>query len=212
MLDTANYKIKQYSDTPLDDFLRDFSQDREEFPRPDPPKTDIPEDNQPSEDPPPADQPSATAPEKPQLTEKEIRGKREFTSNFLAKNTDRAMAFLLAMVADTDDIDDWKAEPEDLKDLYECYFEMMQSYGWKGLPPWVNLVACILFTYGPVFREAFKVRGVNRALAAKAAQQEAENAILREKLLQQESKPENTPADQVNDQKEEKTTDGQQSS
>jgi hypothetical protein len=191
MLETSNYRIKQYSDTPLDDFLNEFSHDREEF------STPVVQDTPPAENktgdivtnpdtPCTPEQP--LVPEKKTLTEAEIKGKRQFTSNFLAKNTDRAMAFLLAMIADTDDVDEWKAEEEDLRDMKECYFEMMQTYGWGGMPPWVNLLMCILFTYGPMVREAMKVRGINKKLSEKAAQQEVDKLILEQKLAVAEKK------------------------
>lgn len=182
MLTTDNFKIKQYSETPLDDLLLEYSESREEFQAPDPkpvtPETS-PDDGPKAPDPSAntADDPSGVPQRTAAEQAKELKGKRQFTAKFLAKNTDRAFAFINALIADSDDVDEWKAEPDDVKDIEECYLEMCQSYGWSGLPPWLSLIMCLLFTYGPAAKEAYKVRGVNKELAAKAARAEADRLI-----------------------------------
>lgn len=187
MLQTSNSPDRPsmiYSETPLDDLLNQYAEPREDFQQPSQPQPPTP-DSQPdsllpgqSLDPEAAaSDPSGVTQELTAEEKKELKGKRQFTAKFLAKNTDRAFAFLNALIADSDDVDEWKASHDDLDDIQECYFEMCQAYGWSGLPPWVSLILCLTFTYGPAMKEAFKVRGINKELAAKAARAEADRLI-----------------------------------
>jgi hypothetical protein len=91
------------------------------------------------------------------------------------------MAFIAAVISETDDPDEWKAHPEDVEDIQTAYFEMCESYGWSGMPPWAQLVIALTFTYGPIFKEAVKVRGINQAIAQRAAQAEADLVIEKKK-------------------------------
>jgi len=192
-----------YSETPLDDLLKEYSSDREEFnldtaktPEPSPDMAN--RENKPDPDSSsylggaadpqgvktdPAPAPAAQLSDE---QKKEIKGKRDFTAKFLAKTTDKTFAFLNALIADTDDVDEWKAPPEDLNDIEKCYYEMCQSYGWSGVPPWVALIFMIGLTYGPPMREAFKVRGINKEVAARAARAEAEKLIEQQRRIQAE--------------------------
>lgn len=204
---TPDNKIN-YSETPLEDLLQEYAADREEFNLPVSRHTpDKSPDNPP--DPSAGGSPSASAgashespadpsgdPEpKPSVEQaRELKGKRQFTAKFLAKNTDRAFAFINSMIADSDDVDDWKASPEDLEDIKECYFEMCQAYGWSGLPPWLSLIMCILFTYGPAAKEAYKVRGINKEIAAKAARAEADRLIAQAEVDRLRKEKEDPPA------------------
>lgn len=205
MLQTNIENKIQYSETPLDDLMKEYGSDREEFnlniEKPKTPdisvemantekKTDLDgaSDNGASDNGAAGQQgitENLTAEQK-----REIKGKREFTARFLAKNTDRGFAFINALIANTDDVDEWKAQPDDVKDIEECYFEMCQAYGWSGLPPWLNLAMCLLFTYGPAMKEAVKVRGINKELAEKAAKEEARRIIAEARLRDQENNKE----------------------
>lgn len=186
MLSAApEYKL-QYSETPLEDLLNEMGTDREDFQTPEV-KTDIinsaesnPEHPEAKPPVPPAG--GDAAPVESAAEKAERRGKQQNTAKWLGKNTDRAMAFVCSLIADSDDIEEWKAQPDDLKDIIDCYFDMCEGYGWTGLPPWLNLVMCIGFTYGPEMREAYKIRGVNKEMAAKAARAEAEKHIAEAEL------------------------------
>ncbi len=179
------YRIQQYSETPLEDLLNEMSQSRESFTAPEPKLENISESI--SEKPDATEVPThgVGAPDAQVMVvdEAAIKGKRQNTAKWLGKNTDRALAFATSLIADADDIDEWKADPDDLKDIIECYYEMCEGYGWTGLPPWLNLVLCIGFTYGPQMREAMKVRGINKELSRKAAQAEADRAIAQAELI-----------------------------
>ena len=182
MLETpTDYKIKSYSETPLEDFLDAISQNREAFEQPEIP-TVKPE---------PVVEP---LPEVIKQTAAEIKSRRENTAKWLGKNTDRAFAFLADLITNTDDIDDWKASPEDLKDIIDCYFEMCEGYGWTGLPPWINLVLCLGFTYAPTMREAVRTRGINKHLAAVALQAKAD-LIIAQQQKEVPAAPAPTPAE-----------------
>jgi hypothetical protein len=193
MLSTTLNGPPSYSETPLDDLLKEYSSDREEFNlsdiRPETPETPPDPDNggtMPDTEGAAPGGPSVPKGVLPELTaeqKRELKSKREFTAKFLAKNTDRAFAFATAMIAQTDDVDEWKAAPEDVDDIQECYLEMCQAYGWSGLPPWLNLAMCLLFTYGPAMKEAVKVRGINKELAARAAREEAEKEIEKQRRI-----------------------------
>ncbi len=174
------YRIQPYSETPLEDLLNEMSQSRESFTAPEPKLDSIPDSPAlPDAQPVPYTDVSGVV----VVDEAAIKGKRQNTAKWLGKNTDRALAFATSLIADTDDIDEWKADPDDLKDIIECYYEMCEGYGWTGLPPWLNLVLCIGFTYGPQMREAMKVRGINKELSRKAAQAEADRAIAQAELI-----------------------------
>ncbi|MEI6435237.1 MAG: hypothetical protein WCP32_10360 [Bacteroidota bacterium] len=177
-------QIRNYSETPLEDLLQEMSQNREDFITPEPKPIDDASASMSEKPDAPVtpDTPVAGASQVIILDAKELKGKRENTAKWLGKNTDRAMAFITSLIADTDDIEEWKAEPDDLKDIIDCYFEMCEGYGWTGLPPWLNLAMCIGFTYGPQMREAFKIRGINKAVALKAAQAEADNQMAQAEL------------------------------
>ncbi len=180
------YRIQQYSETPLEDLLNEMSNSRESFTAPEPklvPYTDVSGAEAISDTPEVQTQNAELDAQAIALKEKEIKGKRQNTAKWLGKNTDRAMAFVTSLIADDDDMDEWKASPEDLQDIIECYFEMCEGYGWTGLPPWLNLVLCVGFTYGPNFREAMKFRGINKELSRKAAQAEADRAIAQAELI-----------------------------
>lgn len=220
MLNPGNYKIDSYSETPLEDYLKEYSSDREDF------STPIPENPAPASDsasPQTENGPGVPSPGSGLQSEKSeiitgpspeelkiLKGKREFTAKFLAKNTDRLFAFFLSIVADDEDTEDWKANPEDVEDLREAYFEMAQSYGWGGMPPWLTLVIALGLTYGPMFPEANKVRRINKALVEKAAREEAERMaaeerarISEEKAAKLENENQNEVSKFIND-----TTDG----
>lgn len=168
-----SYKLSEYSETPLDDFLNEMSQSRESFENPEPHNEIINS---------PAAEIIPEKPEIPELTEKERESKRQFTARFLGKNTDKAFAFLGNLIAEGDNIDDWKASPEDLQDVIECYYEMCVSYGWTGLPPWMNLVLCLSFTYAPILIEAKKTRGINKEITRKASQAIADRIIAEDEV------------------------------
>ena len=168
-----SYKLTEYSETPLDDFLNEMSQSREAFENPEPIAEPIDE---------PMPEVIPEKPEPPPLTDKERESKRQFTARFLGKNTDRAFAFLANLIADGDDTEDWKASSEDLKDVIECYYEMCVSYGWTGLPPWMNLVLCLSFTYAPILMEAKKTRGINKEITRKATQAIADKIIAEDEI------------------------------
>ncbi len=179
----TNYQIKQYSETPLDDLLKEMSESREDFtnpePKPESSHLEVVHDSS-TADPDPVTKPPVT--DQPPVDPKVIEGKRQFTAKMLAKYTDQGMAFLCALIADDDDTDAFKADADDKKDLIECYFDMCEGYGWVNMPPWLNLIFCIGFTYGPKMQQAFKERKVNQAITRKAAQAEAEQAIAERKL------------------------------
>ncbi|MCY2924464.1 MAG: hypothetical protein NT031_03345, partial [Planctomycetota bacterium] len=61
-----------------------------------------------------------------------------------------------------------------------AYFEMCSAYGWTGMPPWVNLALALTFTYGPIIKEAVKVRGLNAEIIRRAVAAEANLAMERE--------------------------------
>lgn len=179
---TGTLRIKSYSDTPLEELLQEISLNREDFSDPEPP---APAADQPGDDPQPPAISSEPASDKPEQTESEKRTARSNAAKFAAKNTDKGFAFVLSLIANTDDLNDWKAHPDDLDDIRDAYYEMFQAYGWGGFPPWVNLVIALGFTYGPMFREAFHVRGINRELAIQAAKDRAELEILKQKEVNQ---------------------------
>ena len=179
----TDYQIKQYSETPLDDLLKEMSESREDFTNPEPkeiPGSEVMPGNS-SADPDPVIKPPVT--DQPTVDPKVIEGKRQFTAKMLAKYTDQGMAFLCALIADDDDTDAYKADGEDKKDLIECYFDMCEGYGWVNMPPWLNLIFCIGFTYGPKMQQAYKERRINKEITRKAAQAEAERTIAERKLL-----------------------------
>lgn len=187
MLTTENYRIKQYSETPLDELLKEIGEDRETFVAPEPVISAHEEietvTNESTQDVSKTTSLIEKEPEKPAVDPKEMLRKRTSTSKFLAKNTDRAMAFVAAVISETDDPEEWKAHPEDVDDIQAAYFEMCESYGWSGLPPWAQLFIALTFTYGPILKEAVKVRGINKAVIERAAQAEA--ALLIEKKKKQ---------------------------
>lgn len=184
-LETQTYKISSYSETPLEDYLNELSNNREEFREPEPSFSQVTNSDEPEPLSPGSGSPEPVISPVEKMDPKVLASKREFTAKFLGKNTDRAMAFLTALIADTDDVEEWKASPDDLKDLIECYYEMAVGYGWAGLPPWLNLVLCIGFTYGPRMREAYKARGINKELARRLVESETKRIIAeKEKEIQ----------------------------
>ena len=177
MLSTENYKIKQYSETPLDDLFSQLSGDREIFSPPAADETVLSDNNLNNGLIPGTE----NKPDESVIDKKELFSKRTNTAKFLAKNTDRAMAFVCAVIAETDDPNEWKANKEDVADIQEAYFEMCQSYGWSGMPPWMNLAIALTFTYGPIMKEAVKVRGLNAEVIRRAVEAEANLAFEKER-------------------------------
>ena len=183
------YRIKQYSQTPLEDLLSEMSENREDVSNPEP-KEPAPSDTTLGSKTPGESGTQPSVPETPKVVvdnSKEAQGKRQFTAKMLAKYTDQGFAFVCSLLADEEDSDFYKANDEDKKDLIECYFEMCEGYGWTGMPPWLNLVFCVGFTYGPKMRQAYKDGLINKEITRKAAQAEAEQAIAERKLRDAEA-------------------------
>lgn len=187
MLSTENFKIKHYSETPLDDLFNQLQTERESFTNVQSPDSDIQtESENVISNPQIIDNAESL-----ELSSREINTKRQSTAKFLAKNTDRAMAFVCAMIAETDDVAEWKADSEDVIDIQTAYFEMCSAYGWTGMPPWVNLALALTFTYGPIIKEAVKVRGLNAEIIRRAVAAEANLAMERENSRLKEEKASN---------------------
>lgn len=190
----SEFKIKSYSETPLDDYLNKMSESREEFSQPEVKETEQPPTKEPVE----PLSPGSAAPE-PVVTEsktpKEVLSSRKFNAKLLATGTDSAFAFFAQIIADDDEPDDWKAKPDEKEIVIEAYLEMMVGYGWSGMPPWLAVFFAVSTTYGPklvkAYQEKKRFRKQQAELAqAKRAQLLAEKEIAR--LKDEKGKSEST--------------------
>lgn len=153
--DTSKYTINE--------LFKELSQDKEEFKIPDQPQEEY----------------------QKEIQEKPDSNKQKFTSMFITKNIDRALAFGASAIAMDDETDPYKAGADDLKDLDTIIYEMIKDSSFN-LPPWFALIVALVMIYAPVYKEAFTARRINKKLLEKATSLELEKEMRKEKARQRE--------------------------
>lgn len=149
---------KKYS---LDGFFSEMNEEKESF--------NIPEERREAI----AEKPDV----KPEETGKAQSAKQKWSSKFITKNVDRAIAFTASVIALDDEIEPYKAPQGDLDDIDEIVYELLKQHG-GNIPPGLALLIMIPLIYGPIFKEAIANRRVNKRLVEEAARLRAEKEIL----------------------------------
>jgi len=144
-----------------DQFFKEMSQDKENF--------EFNKDK--FNDPPPSNLINESSDEK-----KDIRTKAEKSAAFVVKHLDNALAWGASEIALAEKSDDFKASEVDKKEMIIYWADILEVN--KGnIPNWLMLLISASLTYGPLYREAFKARAINKEIARRAAKAEAQLAI-----------------------------------
>ena len=98
------------------------------------------------------------------------------TAKFITKNIDRLVEFGLTLIDDDDD-NEYRLQPDEEKELIECW-ELMFPDPSKGIPPWAMVLVTSTLIYGPKVKDALR----NRKLAARLEEEQRQNHELRNKL------------------------------
>ena len=111
---------------------------------------------------------------------KTIRNKALKSAEFVVKHLDNALAWGASEVALAENSDEFHAPKEDKKEMITYWADILEAN--KGdIPTWLMLIISASLTYGPIYRQAFKARAINKELARRAAKAEADLIIEKEK-------------------------------
>ncbi len=149
------------------DFFNELNQEKENF--------DF--DSNKFNDPPPLVPDSLSNEEK-----KVIRSKAEKSAAFVVKHLDNGLAWGASEIALADNSDNFHASNTDKDEMITYWTDILEAN--KGnIPTWLMLLISASLTYGPIYREAFKARAINKELARRAAKAEADLEILKQKEI-----------------------------
>ena len=128
-----------------------------------------------------------------EFTEPITPEKAERTGERLARITDTIISNTCSIIASSDEVDKYKADERDLKDIAEAFSQLSIAKD-IDLPPGVTLVVLLVMVYLPKFKIALNDRRYNRLKAQMDNIQQQIDQLTEERIrkkIELEEKPDN---------------------
>ncbi len=122
-----------------------------------------------------------------QVTEEKPNSKAFRSAKFITSVIDRSLAWGASEIAKSEDTTPFLAKPDETKEIESYWAECMKDWG-GNIPPWLMLVVTYPMVYGPLYREAFRVRAINKEMIRKYIDEETKKLIAEQKLAETEEK------------------------